>query len=723
MPFFVVQTRKILTLTATARPRTAVLTLEAEANPRHVLSLEASPRARFILTLSGTAKPRYLLDLGAEAEPRHVVSLTATAEKQRKTLRLVGTARAPERRYLTLTATAVGIPTRRVLRLVGKAQGSGKTVVRSGVGESWKITVSALLGEQYIKSWSYNRPDGLNPSLQVVFRGDMRSSASSKQRITIKAENAATGQVLAFSTESLTGNGVYDYRSGKFSETTLNFASQVPIKLGQVLPALVPWELDPPEELDINLSCEQQRAIAQRMTVRSLIRAVLNTTGLKAKFLPGGYQDLFDGDIVQDTAADYSTKGKTALQVLQDFYGRAGAVIASENDDTVLIMHPEFSQASLADLADVMRYRTGSSETSPAGQPLGYLHLTGLPEEMSFLEAFGNLPDAPDQAAVQFELGQNVIDTHVQTTVDGRVYQGTQKVGGFVTREGSITLGDVTVKAPEGITPAEKTFYRVPKSVSNTYHFYSDTCAGQLLMSYTENKSWGYSYNTSLSSVTLSIPGYTFGISGGDPLGTETTQVNSEWSEQGWLKRRFTVTRKTGSMAIENAGEENEQLLEGLTIRQTTEERWLPIGGGRWRYTRIASGDQLTPVTDDAGAWVDIQKKSGVIESITEETDNAPDTASCRCDDVLVPHEYEWNDPDGTESVEESFPTETDLEPLAESIIASRKIRKIRQTSVGLPLPVRYRDLLNGGIVTGISASGNGGAGFSLTITTEEVPL
>lgn len=600
---------------------------------------------------------------------------------------------------------------------------AGHGTVRSGVAESWVLTQhSSVLGNK-LKSWTYSRPDGLGVSLQCTFDGLHASMSDGLQRITVVATNKANGQRLSFTTERLQGNGASSTRTTRSgSDTQLNFTSPIQKKLGAPLPELIPWA-GMPEEGRGGASCSQKKALRKRKPVRSVLQEAIQAADLQVRFLPGSFGSAFSGEIIQGTSSDYSTSGKTLQQVLNDFYGKLGATFATLDNDTLLVIAPGGNKGSAGVSSSTLRrYCEETSSNTPYREPLGFLKLTGMPEEANF--ASFDLSGDPDQAAKEFELSKNYIDRSETSTPGGTTYSSVQKEGGKVVREGTVVISTVTVKAPEGKKLPDRVFTRVPISETNTYKQYSSTCEGQLTSTYQKHREWAYPFNAQLQQAILSIPGYQFGTSAGQLLSESTTQVLYEWSPQGWLKRRLTLTTKTGSLAVENMGTVNEQFTTGLRVNTVTEETWLPIGNGQWIYKTTTSGDQLVPVFDKTGkSWVGVEKKSGVISSQSETTDNAPDSSSCQCDEdtILIPREHEHVNPYGSGRQEEDFPTETNLEGLANYILENSKVRKTREWKVCLPIPVAYREVIDGYTITGIQASMQSAAGFSMTITGEVI--
>lgn len=646
--------------------------------------------------------------------------------RPRRTREVVLTAsNIPSKRTVDVLLHSTNIPTRRVLDVLLSASNVSGPIVRAAVPSVWEMQTTATFGREAIKNWSFSR-SGDQPSLTVVFRGDYRSFSGSNMRITVRAVNTATGETRSFSTEYLRGNGAARYvETPVGGETTLQFGSAATDPANKPLPELLDWQ-DEDEELQGTYTPEAIRyATRKRLPVQALLSLAAQTAGVTV-VIQGATP--FSGEIIQKTGSDYSTRGKTLVQVLQDWYGKAGYSLLFV-DDQLWVCEP-FPTTGGIGLINQSGALTGR-ETSPVKtEEYGRILLTGMPMEarLGDLVDFG---DSSDQPHTQFEVGTNAVLSEQTTNSQGFTATGTQKLGGRVIASGSLSVGEVRVKPPEGSELPERVLVGVAQSVSNTTYDYLPDVP---VLRYTQEttQKWAYTHGGALGSANLSIPDYSVTVPCGYPLGPEVTRTWFYYSAQGWLQKKVTAYDRA-STVVATALNEAEEAIEGGEVQHMlTVEKWLPVGNGLWSYSRQTHGTNLTPTYDaESLGWVDILPATGLIESHSEITDQAPThirmpergaEQTVQDQVVLIPREHELTSGTGTENLTVDFPTETtSLGTLASILQKTVRPRVQTDWQYALPVSVRVWDVHEGHRVTGLNASGNGGAGFSLQVTGEKL--
>lgn len=669
--------------------------------------------------------------------PRRSLDVNLSASNRpRRTLDVVLSAsNLPSRRVLDIELTATNLDQRQVLDVLLTANNiAGQTsLVQHSNGNAWKITTHATFGQTAIKQWSYSR-SGAEPSMTVTFRGDYRAFRTSELRITVMAENLQTGATKAFSTERLVGNNAARYvRTPTGGETTLNFVSAAVEPANRPLPELVGWQLEDEELGTPYTPAAVRQAQRKHMFVRQLIGLVESTAQVKLRFKG---QNPFEGQIIQKTSSDYSTEGKTLVQVLNDFYGKAGFELLFV-DDELWVVEP-FPAVSFTDFSAESGL-TGMEISPVATTAYGRILLTGMPEEKTISELI-DFATTPDQPHTQMEISDDYQLHSVTENPQGFTASGMEKVGGQVVRTGSLSVGEVRTKAPEGLTDSngnplpERVFSRVAQSVSNTVYHYLPQAPDVLRLTVETVKKWAYPWNINMGSrrAILEIPDYIVNVPCGYLLGSETTSTYFYYSAQGWLERKVTAYDRIGSIKATDLNGEDEEIAAGERNHMLTVEKWAPVGHGLWSYSRQTFGTNLTPTYDaESLGWVDVLPTTGLIESHSEITDQAPthiQTAplggetSVQDQLLLVPREHELTVGDGTESLVVDFPTEkSTLSQLANILQTTVQRREQKDWRYAIPTHTRIRDLRDGYWITGISASGNGGAGFGLQVTGEKL--
>lgn len=673
--------------------------------------------------------------LTATNRPTFTVDVLLTGmNRPRRTREVVLTAsNIPSIRTVDVVLHGTNIPTRRVLDVLLSASNVGAPIVRAAVPSVWEMQTTATFGGEAIKNWSFSR-SGDQPSLTVVFRGDYRSFSGSNMRITVRAVNTATGETRSFSTEYLRGNGAARYvETPVGGETTLQFGSAATDPANKPLPELLDWQ-DEDEELQGTYTPEAIRyATRKRLPVQALLSLAAQTAGVTV-VIQGAAP--FNGEIVQKTGSDYSTRGKTLVQVLQDWYGKAGYnLLYVDNQLWVCEPFPTTGGISLINQSGALTGR----ETSPVKtEEYGRILLTGTPMEarLGDLVDFG---DSADQPHTQLEINaNNKLHTITQTNT-GYTVTGIEKSGGRVIATGSLSVGEVRVKPPEATdafgVPLTETVYRgVALEESNTNYYYLPDAPNVLRMTKEINKKWVYTwrYDVIGRKATLSIPDYSVTVPAGYVLGDEITTTWYSYSPQGWLQKKVTEYRKILSLIAWYSGSNVEDVGDGEANTMITTEKWAPVGGGLWSYQRQTFASQHAPTFNAEDLqWMDLLITSGIVESYSEITDQAPTHirmpergAEQTVQDqlVLIPREYELTSGTGTENLTVDFPTETTSLGTLASIL-QKTVRPRIQTDwqYALPVSVRVWDVHEGHRVTGLSASGNGGAGFALQVTGEKL--
>ncbi|MCD0177424.1 hypothetical protein IHN32_15895 [Deinococcus sp. 14RED07] len=606
-----------------------------------------------------------------------------TRETQRLTLTLRASA-APGTYRVTLAlraGTAPGPAGRLTLTLHAQTTGrAGDPPVASEVllGQPPLFTRTRLLLAGVPLdglSWQHTRHDGYAEA-EFTVRGAVRPARG--DMMSVEVQQRLPGQGLTtVQYEPVPADGDYTVTrapDGGYRTTFSGRTTQDQDLQNTRLSELIPWVASPSRQIQ---SPNYRSVTRQVAGVRDIVTLAFTEAGQDLSGL-----DVLQGEYWEETRREFSTGGRSPLDVFGDTYGRLNTrlILLNASWNLWLMLPPGTADGAARlrpEFLTALQEQAESSRT-PARLTLQVGDLfTQVEDYLQEVVTTGTLPDVvgedgepqrleiQDRPAARFEVSRDAVVTGFVDRDGRRTATLTRKRGGRVVQVVEVITGLIELTEP--VTPddvlaryrtllhtspywqgqliqlAQKRVLNVVFSVTETTFTYlpGSTDSQALAESLTTRTAYTYTYTTvpqGAQGIPAELASLVPGAVQGDLLGRESTRVRNVWSPQGgWLRERITVESRVGELGqtgLDDPGTAPPPV--ALTVEEyTTTETYKPTGGGYWLYTRLRIGPQKLPVRDmDAGEIVKTERRIGVLEHTTELTENAPPTLRDEVPDV-----------------------------------------------------------------------------------------
>lgn len=607
------------------------------------------------------------------------------------------------------------------------AEGVFKIVQTCSVG-------SALLP---VTAWSYSAPEGGAESLDVTVQGDASASASSSLSVTVTATDVFTGQVWSRTFGPVPGSGEYavDNQSGLITtrlravDPTLTNADR------SSSPEVIPWVQDrnareaaglEPDSRPDGVSCAAWNSRPQnKMNVNDVVNTVTTQTGTPLQLNAPG----FSGESFLENAREYSTAGKSSLQVLRDLFGPLNYEFFGEGG-LIHVFAPQQSLGTATPPPD--RYVTTLGREYQKGQYPSSIISSGADQVVQVIDLLNAVQNPLDPGSNSFERNPTGISITGSDSGNNVTQRAVRKFEGRVVEDGEVKLGRVearTVRDVNGVqTELVKVFSRAGLSKSNTQYRYATKCADQLIQTIKSVTTYAYAYDTEthIDSVAI-LPSWFYGFYSGDALEAETTTTNQTWSPEGWLASRQTIVDRIATVQQVNASTPTPGAISAKSRTTViTNESWRPVGGGQWLYRRTITANELVPVWDESfKEYVKLEQRVSEPEDSVDITDQGPPSSKCKedCDGntTRVPQSVTVALGGGGAQTSISMPwvaSAGNLGGYANTHALELKPKTIRQVASSLPWSARRRHATSYGLVRSVTASGGAGQ-FVMTVSCE----
>ncbi|MVN86915.1 hypothetical protein GO986_09070 [Deinococcus sp. HMF7620] len=626
-------------------------TLTRRSGRRLVLTLSAQTRSteRLVLTLRAQTVPvgyRLTLALRAQTQPDPSRTLTLVLHAQTNRVASGGTGapvQEPREGLVEILLGAAPFRSRTRLLLDGEPLD----------GLSWQHTRQAAYAEA-----------------EFTVRGVVRPAIDAVMRVEV-TQLLPTGQLVVTQYEPVPASGDYTVTTSPDGghATVFRGRSRQDEQLQNTqLDELIPWVKNPSRQIE---SPGYRSVTRQIMAVDAVALAAFGDAGQN---LSG--TEMLQGEYWEETRREYSTEGRSPLDVFGDTYGRLNALLVLENTEQPnWVVVPAGLYEGVRQLDPTLL--TGLSEQAEVtGQPsrltlqVGDL-FTRVEDYLEEVVESGTLPDVmgedgepvqleiADPEAALFEVKRDAVLTGYADRDGRRTAHLTRKIGGRVVQTLEVTVGALEV-TEQVVADSEETQRRIREarlrhpyftgmvvharqrrlenvvlSVIETWYAYlpGSTDSQALAETVTTQTAYTCTYTTITAPATLPaelaalLPGAVMG----DLLGQESTRIRNVWSPQGgWLRERLTVESRVGELGQSGLGDPDEPPPppKAMTVEEySTAETYAPSGDGYWLYTRTRTGPQKLPVRDlDTDEFVKTERRVGVLEHNSEITENAPPT-------------------------------------------------------------------------------------------------
>lgn len=606
-----------------------------------------------------------------------------TREAQRLTLTLRASA-APGTYRVTLALRARTAPDpARIYTLVLHAQttgGASDPPLRSEVlfGQLPIVTVTRLTLNGIPLdgiSWQHTRHE-MYVEAEFTVRGLIRPNLGDVMSVEVQQRLPQAG-LTAVQYEPVPADGDYTVTrapDGGYRTTFSGRTTQDQDLQNTRLPELIPWVASPSRQIQ---SPNYRSVTRQVAGVRDIVTLAFTEAGQDLSGL-----DVLQGEYWEETRREFSTGGRSPLDVFGDTYGRLNTrLILLDAIRNLWLMLPP----GVADGAFQLRpeFLTALSEQAEYSRTPARLTLqigdlfTQVEDYLQEVVTTGTLPDVvgedgepqrleiQDRPAARFEVSPDAVVTGFVDRDGRRTATLTRKRGGRVVQVVEVITGVIELTEP--VTPddvlaryrtllhtspywqgqliqlAQKRVLNVVFSVTETTFTYlpGSTESQALAESLTIRTAYTFTYTTvpqGAQGIPQELASLVPGAVQGDLLGRESTRMRNVWSPQGgWLRERITVESRAGELGQTGLDEPATAPPPiALTVEEyTTTETYKPTGAGLWLYTRTRTGPQKLPVRDmDAGEIVKTERRVGVLEHSMELTENAPPTLREEVPDV-----------------------------------------------------------------------------------------
>lgn len=605
----------------------------------------------------------YTLTLRAQTLPAQRLLLTLRAATAPGTYRVTLALRA---------GTAPGPAGRLTLTLHAQTTGrSGDPPVASEVllGQPPIVTVTRLTLNGIPLdgiSWQHTRHE-MYVEAEFTVRGAVRPARG--DLMSVEVQQRLPGQGLTtVQYEPVPADGDYTVTrapDGGYRTTFSGRTTQDQDLQNTRLSELIPWVASPSRQIQSPnyRSVTRQVAGVQDIVTLAFTEAGQNLSGL----------DVLQGEYWEETRREFSTSGRSPLDVFGDTYGRLSTrlILLNSSWNLWLMLPPGMADGAVRlrpEFLTALREQAESSRT-PARLTLQVGDLfTQVEDYLEEVVTTGTLPDVVgedgepqrleirDKPATQFEVSRDAVVTGFVDRDGRRTATLTRKQGGRVVQTVEVTVGDIEVTSnseEEGLEQYRlftlrnpywtgyfalfdhRRFERAVFSVTETTFTYLPGSEGSqaLAESLTTRTAYTYTYTTDpapASGLPTELADLVPGAIQGDLLGREGTRIRNVWSPQGgWLRERMTVESRVGELGQRGLDEPSTAPPPvAMTVEEyVTLESYKPTGDGYWLYTRTRTGPQKLPVRDmDAGEIVKTERRVGVLEHSVEITENAPPT-------------------------------------------------------------------------------------------------
>ncbi|MFC4636999.1 hypothetical protein [Deinococcus hohokamensis] len=415
--------------------------------------------------------------------------------------------------------------------------------------------------------------------------------------------------------------------------TTFRGYSKGAVRLNtERLPELVSFMLSPTPRPSRRTPCSG-RPKPQTADVSAIVAEALQRVGVVRSF--GPHADPLAGQKWTEGDMPYSTRGKSALQVVEDTYGAIGwrSIVQVLGGRTVLMLLPPGGWSGRAKVnGDAVQ--SGGTRRVESGHTPANVLITGVDykDELPKLQSLIQL--SPDPVNFEHEVFPNIQWKESLPSPDGsgEIINIYNKAGGVIAGVASLTLQDVTVREQVDGKEVVKPFGQVLMGYETTESTYDERCKDMLLFQRTRKRSWGYTVTTAPTVSYVGNYGFNYLPPAGDPLGDEIELITQVWSPEGWLQSRMVKTRKLSSVKQTNPEgplAQRGKLEPYEYIERIRIETYRPDGTG-WMMEWLEGGGQPITLFDaDNLDAVRLVVRGGVVASGRVKLDAAPPMVKC----------------------------------------------------------------------------------------------
>ena len=409
------------------------------------------------------------------------------------------------------------------------------------------------------------------------------------------------------------------------------------------LPELIPWANNPSREV---AAPGYRSATRQVIGVNSVLIIAFRTAGQTLELSGGALSE----QQWEETRREYSTAGKTPLQVWQESYGLLNYELVRTGanqwrgfapDESVSTMQPDrkrllpYGQSrQILQYPANVRVQGGDIFTSIQSYLQTVAQTGELPDQIVGTDGVKAKVEVRDPQTALMEVSQSAV-LRGTTTEGGRKTQyAVMKAGGRVTLSAELVTGDVEAVLELGYDVASplpvRKFLSVALALSTTENTYLSADSSTLAETKTSKRRYAYAYNTALAPAVIPAP-LTLTAQAGALLGQEETLEQFVWSHQGGhLRQKTTTENKVTALGQQNADDATATSPPVALERNTTVtvETWTPVGAGLWRHGVTRSQAAKLPVLDLTGGDWTKQIAVPSVSVFSEITDNAPPSVS-----------------------------------------------------------------------------------------------
>ena len=415
------------------------------------------------------------------------------------------------------------------------------------------------------------------------------------------------------------------------------------------LPELIPWVGDPSREIALPGYRSVTRQVAE-------VEAILGRA-----FAQSGMQVIVNARVLQsqkweETRREYSTLGKTALQVFADTYGALNYELVRTGENAFTAYAPDEARYTIAvdgsarepgsesrqelQYPSSVRLQVGDRFTDATGYLLAVMQTGKLPDQLP--DENGKTPDPvpildPQAAGYEIKNDAELYGTDTDAANGTRSGYYAKKTNGREVQTLSVTTGKIEIiDEVQGVRdgePQKRVIENAVLSITETINEYLSPTSTTLKRTKTLTQRYAYAWFTELGSASLPAALNMTGVTG-DLLGEESSEELYTYSHSGGFLRqqvkietRISAVGQTSADSTDPSNPPSPPTALEKSVTTTT-DTYSPQGNGLWSHRQVRAQAAKVPVLDlESGDWVK-QIQAPLTTTKYEITDNPPPSVS-----------------------------------------------------------------------------------------------